>query len=131
MEDCMTDTSSAATAIEGYHAHVYYDTETKPVAERLAEQIGDKFSVKFGGFHDGPIGPHPIANLQIIFTAAEFQNVVPWLMLNREGLDILIHPLTENSVDDHSRYALWLGKPVQLRLETLRPAYRPELLPAG
>ena len=127
----MTARSSTATAIDGYHAHVYYDTETKPAAKRLAEQIRDKFSVKFGGFHDGPIGPHPIANLQIIFTAGELQNVVPWLMLNREGLDILIHPLTDNSVDDHSRYALWFGNPVQLRLETLRPAYRSELLSAG
>jgi DOPA 4,5-dioxygenase len=77
------------------------------------------------------MGPHPIANLQIIFTTAEFQNVVPWLMLNREGLDILIHPLTANSIDDHGRYALWLGNPVPLRLETLRPGYRPGLLPAG
>ena len=72
-----------------------------------------------------------MANLQIIFTAAEFQNVVPWLMLNRQGLDILIHPLTDDSVDDHSRYALWLGTPVSLKLETLRRSYRPELLPAG
>ena len=127
----MTNPSSAAAAVNGYHAHVYYDTATKPAAQRLAEQIGNKFSVKLGGFRDGLIGPHPIANLQIIFTTAEFQNVVPWLMLNREGLDILIHPLTDNSVDDHSRYALWLGNLVPLRLETLRPVYRPELLPTG
>jgi aromatic ring-cleaving dioxygenase len=129
--DNMTDTSNAATAVNGYHAHVYYDIATKSVAERLAEQIGNKFSVKFAGFRDNPVGPHPIANLQIIFTTAEFQNVVPWLMLNREGLDVLIHPLTDDSVEDHSRYALWLGTPVPLRLETLRPTYRPELLPTG
>jgi len=55
---------------------------------------------------------------------------VPWLMLNREGLDVLIHPLTDDSVDDHSRYALWLGTPVPLKLETLRRSYRSELLPA-
>jgi aromatic ring-cleaving dioxygenase len=127
----MTDTSTAAIAVNGYHAHVYYDTATKPLAERMAEQIGSKFSVRFGGFFDSPVGPHPIANLQIIFTTAEFQNVVPWLMLNRDGLDILIHPLTDSSVDDHSCYALWLGNPMPLRLETLRPAYRPELLPTG
>jgi len=51
-------------------------------------------------------------------------------MLNREGLDVLIHPLTDDSVDDHSRYALWLGTPVPLKLETLRRSYRSELLPA-
>jgi aromatic ring-cleaving dioxygenase len=127
----MPDPKPTPIEVSGYHAHVYYNTETKPTAERLAEAIGKKFAVKFGGFRDGPVGPHPIANLQIIFTTAEFQNVVPWLMLNRAGLDVLVHPLTDDSVDDHSIYALWLGTPVPLRLETLRPTYRPELLPTA
>jgi aromatic ring-cleaving dioxygenase len=123
--------STSVIQINGYHAHVYYDTTTKPSAEQLAEAIGNQFPVKFGGFFDEPVGPHPVANLQIIFTTAEFQNVVPWLMLNREGLDILVHPLTDDSVHDHSRHALWLGSPVALRLGTLRPTYRPELLPTN
>jgi aromatic ring-cleaving dioxygenase len=127
----VTDASSLPIQVNGYHAHVYYDAATRPAAERLAKAIGNNFRVEFGGFQDGPVGPHPIANLQIIFTTAEFQNVVPWLMLNREGLDVLIHPLTDDSVDDHSRYALWLGTPVSLKLETLRRSYRPELLPTA
>ena len=127
----MTDQPSASRPLNGYHAHVYYSTETKPVAERLAAAIGENFTVKSGRFRDGPVGPHPIANLQIVFTADEFQNVVPWLMLNREGLDILIHPLTDDSIDDHSIYAMWLGAPVPLKLKTLRRSYRPELLPTA
>jgi len=127
----MVDPSSPRIEISGYHAHVYYDPATRPLAERLAETIGKEFPVQLGGFHDGPVGPHPIANLQIIFTVAEFQNVVPWLMLNRKGLDVLIHPLTDDSVEDHSRDALWLGTPVPLKLAALRPTYRPELLPTA
>jgi aromatic ring-cleaving dioxygenase len=127
----MTKQSTTPLPPNGYHAHVYYRDETKPVAERLATAIGDKFRVKFGGFFDRPVGPHPVANLQIIFATEEFQNFVPWLMLNRQGLDILIHPLTDDSVDDHSIYAMWLGTPVALRLETLRRHYRPELLPTA
>jgi aromatic ring-cleaving dioxygenase len=127
----MADASSLPTQINGYHAHVYYDTATRPLVQRLAEAIGDKFPVQFGGFRDSSVGPHPIANLRINFTVAEFQNVVPWLMLNREGLDVLIHPLTDDSVDDHSRYALWLGTPIPLKLAALRPTYRPELLPTA
>ncbi len=50
-------------------------------------------------------------------------------MLNREKLDILIHPLTDDLVDDHSRYAMWLGTPVRLKLERLRRSYQPALLP--
>ena len=127
----MNDQSIARTQVNGYHAHVYYDAETKPIAERLAAAMGDKFNVRFGGFHDGPVGPHPVANLQVIFTADEFPKVVPWLMLNREGLDVLIHPLSDDSVDDHSIYAMWLGTPVPLKLSTLRRGYRPELLPTA
>ena len=52
-------------------------------------------------------------------------------MQHRDGLDVLIHPLTDNSVDDHSRYALWLGAPVPLKLDTLRGHYRPALLPSA
>jgi aromatic ring-cleaving dioxygenase len=127
----MTEQSPSALPLSGYHAHVYYNPETKPVAERLAAAVGDKFNVKFGGFHDGPVGPHPVANLQIIFSAGQFQNIVPWLMLNRDGLDILVHPLTDDSVDDHSIYAMWLGTSVALKLQTLRRSYRPELLPTA
>jgi len=44
---------------------------------------------------------------------------------------VLIHPLTDDSVDDHSIYAMWLGSPVPLELETSRQNYRPELLPSA
>ena len=52
-------------------------------------------------------------------------------MLHRDGLDVLIHPLTDNSLDDHSRYAMWLGSPVPSEARPLRRTYRPELLPSA
>ncbi len=116
----------------GYHAHVYYDpATTRPIAERLCRRLAEEFSVEFGGFRDGPVGPHPVANVQVIFTAEQFQKIVPWLMLNRDGLDILVHMLTDDSVADHSSRALWLGNPVPMKLEVLRPSYRAELLPSA
>jgi len=51
-------------------------------------------------------------------------------MLNRQGLDVLVHPLTDNSYDDHSSYAVWLGAPVALKLNTIRRTYRAEQYPA-
>jgi aromatic ring-cleaving dioxygenase len=126
--------SDAPDAIRnrGYHAHIYYDLErTRPTAERLCDVIGQQFQVQFGGFRDEPVGPHPVANVQVIFAPEQFQPVVEWLMLHRDGLDVLIHPLTDNSLDDHSRYAMWLGSPVPLKLDTLRRTYRPELLPSA
>ena len=115
----------------GYHAHIYYDAASKPVAARLRETIAEKFAAEVGGLSDTPRGPHPISQFVTIFEVPEFQNIVPWLMLNREGLDVLVHPLTESSYDDHSKNALWLGTPVPMRLEILRPDYSPSLLPGG
>ena len=50
-------------------------------------------------------------------------------MFHRDGLDVLVYPLSDDSVDDHSIYAMWLGSPVPLKLHTLRRNYRAELLP--
>jgi aromatic ring-cleaving dioxygenase len=127
----MTDTADAIPN-RGYHAHIYYDPEkTRSTVERLCAVIQEKFQVELGGLRDEPVGPHPVANAQVIFTPAQFQLVVEWLMLHREGLDVLIHPLTNDSVDDHSIYAMWLGTPVPLKLHTLRRSYRAELLPSA
>lgn len=106
----------------GYHAHVYYNAETKPQATRLREEIIAKFKVEPGGFSDEPVGPHPVSQFNVIFETPEFQNIVPWLMLNRDGLDILVHPLTDSSYNDHTALAMWLGAPVALKTERLRHA---------
>ncbi len=45
---------------------------------------------------------------------------MPWLMLNRDGLDVLVHPLSGDSVADHTRFAMWLGHAQPLRLDVLR-----------
>ena len=119
------------TENKGYHAHIYYNAETKPVAEKLRQTIAGKFAVEVGGLSDEPRGPHPIPQFVAIFETPEFQNIVPWLMLNRDGIDVLVHPLTESSYDDHSKNALWLGTPVPMRLDILRPTYSPGLLPGG
>jgi aromatic ring-cleaving dioxygenase len=116
---------------KGYHAHVYYDASTKPAAAKLRDALVGKFKVEAGAFSDEPRGPHPISQFAVIFETPEFQNIVPWLMLNREGLDVLVHPLTESSYDDHSKNALWLGTPVPMRLDILRPKYSEALLPTA
>ena len=116
----------------GYHAHVYFDPSTRPVAERLRDAIVSRFAIEPGGFSDEPRGPHPISQFNVIFRTEEFQRIVPWLMFNREGLDILVHPLTDDMVDDHTVYALWLGTPVKLKLDTMRrTGYRAALLPTA
>ncbi len=128
----MSSALAGSPAVYGYHAHVYYNAETFPVAERLRGVLAANFPVELGRFSGEQVGPHPVPQFQIIFKTAQFQNVVPWLMLNRERLDILVHPLTDDMVDDHSVYALWLGTPVKLKLDTMqRRGYQAALLPTA
>ena len=107
---------------KGYHAHVYYNAETKAKAAQLRDALRAKFKVEGGALSDEPRGPHPISQFNVIFETPEFERVVPWLMLNRDGLDILVHPLTDSSYNDHTAYAMWLGNPVELRTDILRHA---------
>ena len=115
---------------KGYHAHVYYDAVSKPKAAKLSATLLDKFKVEGGRLSDEPRGPHPISQFNVIFETPEFEKIVPWLMLNRDGLDVLVHPLTTDAVEDHRGYAIWLGNPVPLKLHTL-PHGRGGRLPSG
>ncbi len=118
-------------ALHGYHVHIYYNDDTQPVAEKLRDTLARGFPVQIGR-NMGIAGPHPVPQIQIIFRKEAFQEVVPWLMLNREGLDILVHPLSDDEYEDHTAYALWLGTPVPLKIETLpHGPYPATLLPAA
>jgi DOPA 4,5-dioxygenase len=106
--------------IESYHAHIYYDPATRPKAARLRQGIAERFTARLGNWHDEPVGPHAAAMYQVAFAVDEFPRLVPWLMLNRDGLDVLVHPLSGDSLADHTRFAMWLGQALPLRLDVLR-----------
>jgi aromatic ring-cleaving dioxygenase len=102
--------------VRGYHAHVYYNPQTRGEAERLRQGIAARFSVELGRWRDEPVGSHPVSMYQVAFAPDQFARIVPWLMLNRSGLDILIHPRTGDSYADHATHAAWLGARLPLRL---------------
>ncbi len=116
----MTEKTVASVDNRGYHAHIYYDVATtRPAAETLCAALQGQFRIEIAGFRDEPRGPHPTSNVLVIFKNDEFERIVPYLMLHRDGLDVLVHPLTDDAVLDHSDYAIWLGNPVALKLGTL------------
>lgn len=108
------------SVITGYHAHVYYDDETKPRAERLRQGLEAAFDVQLGRWHDRPIGPHPCGSYQVAFGPEVFSQIVPWLALNRDGLTVFIHTETGDDVPDHTDHAIWLGDRQELDLDALR-----------
>jgi aromatic ring-cleaving dioxygenase len=106
--------------IHGYHAHIYYDSGSRDTAARLREAIERNFEVVMGRWRDEPVGPHPQSMYQVKLAPSEFGRVVPWLMLNRNGLTVLVHPETDDAYLDHAENSLWLGQKLSLRLDVLR-----------
>jgi aromatic ring-cleaving dioxygenase len=113
--------------IQSYHAHVYFDgSEQREAAELLREEIAERFSVLLGRWHDRPVGPHAIAMYQVAFLPAEFPRLVPWLMVNRRDLTVLIHPNTGEPKLDHLKHALWLGQVLEIDSAPLPDHGEPE-----
>lgn len=116
------------TRIGGYHAHVYYggDDGARERAARLRERVWNRWpdGVRMGRFRDRPVGPHPLDMYQIEFGPELFDEIVPWLMFNRDGLNILVHPEAGDAWRDHAWYPLWLGESLDLRLDWLAAGNR-------
>jgi len=110
----------------GFDIHIYHfqkNAEQKKFARELWERIRREFpELRIYRFWEEPIGPHPIAMFEVnLFTPAQFGAFIPWLIINRGPLSVLVHP---NCVDpvtgevdeerDHTQRATWLGEKVLL-----------------
>jgi aromatic ring-cleaving dioxygenase len=99
-----------------YHAHIYFGPETVPQARALAGEAGRLFKAAVGRVHEQLVGPHPAWSVQLAFSAAEFDKLIPWLDEHRGGLDVFVHGLTGDDLADHTEHAYWLGKDYPLDL---------------
>ena len=98
------------TPISEYHAHIYYrDAAERGAAEIVREAIEAAYKVRIGRWRDEPVGPHPAPMFQVAFAPDVFATLVPWLMLNRRSLVVLVHPETGRPRDDHLVHAAWMG----------------------
>ena len=71
------------SAIRDYHAHVYFDADSRESARALRDEIEANFNIEMGRWHEKRVGPHPRWSYQVKFRADTFATLVPWLMLNR------------------------------------------------
>ena len=113
---------SPSRQISSYHAHVYYDPETtRSRAERLRQRVATEFPrAKLGRWHDELVGPHTQSMYQVAFPSRLLASFVPWLMQNRDGLTVLLHPETGDDYSDHTAHACWFGAVLPLHVAVLR-----------
>ena len=122
-------TPTPISRIASYHAHIYFDgPQQRAHAMALREHIGQRFGVALGSIHDRLVGPHSRPMYQVSFDVGSFATFVPWLMLNRQGLAVLVHPNTGRERDDHLLHATWLGEVLPIvNVEMLRNDAPPEV----
>jgi DOPA 4,5-dioxygenase len=97
--------------IKAFHAHLYYSDEVgAEMAKRVAQSAAELFDIRVGRFHLKPVGPHPVWSCQLSFSAEIYGEIIPWLMLNRQSLDVFVHPVTGDDYFDHTQGIGWLGQ---------------------
>jgi branched-chain amino acid aminotransferase len=97
-----------------YHAHIYYVAEDRGRAEALRDRLfelqrsGAAPQLLFiGELRDRKVGPHPLPLITGI--------------LRDSGLRVLVHPLTDDDLADHTRLGTWIGTPIDLDISVLDP----------
>jgi DOPA 4,5-dioxygenase len=112
--------------ITDYHIHVYYDPESRERAALLRERVEARFAVKMGRWRDEPVGPHVQPMYLFSFAPEQFAAVVPFVMLNRQGLTVLLHPDSGRPRDDHTINAVWMGEVLPVKMDILPEADHPD-----
>ena len=109
------------SSINSWHSHVYFDAESRDLAWQFRQVVSKQFGekVQIGRFHEKPVGPHPRWSFQIAFSPQQFSEIVSWLTLNHDSLDVFVHPNTGDQLRDHRDSAMWLGRSYQLNLDAL------------
>ncbi len=95
--------------ITGYHAHIYFDADTVDRARALCRSVSAQLPVETGRMHQKCVGPHPRWSCQLGFAPDALKQVVEWLVLNRDGLIVFMHPITGQHLQDHRDRAIWMG----------------------
>ena len=109
-----------------YHAHVYFDAGSLPVAQRLHQELVATLAngslpglVLVGKMYDKGVGPHPKPQFEVQFLASALARIVP--LFEASGLTSLIHPVTDDDLADHTTLAEWIGEPLPLDSSVLDP----------
>jgi aromatic ring-cleaving dioxygenase len=103
--------------LEGYDVHIYLEKgkESEKKADALVQKMLALFPDAINAVHhNGAIGPHLSLNYGVDIKPESFGKIVSWLMMNHDGLSVLVHPRTGDELGDHEDRPLWIGKTLPL-----------------
>ncbi|KXS22473.1 hypothetical protein M427DRAFT_65424 [Gonapodya prolifera JEL478] len=119
--------------IDHFDVHIYfkqYNKKDVEFARNLRDEIIATFPyLRHWPFHETPRGPHLTGMFEIdVVTPIEYGTFIPWLLTKRGDLSVLIHPhlkkeylkgknRLEIEIDDHTKYAAWIGEKLPLDLD--------------
>lgn len=106
--------------ITSYHAHLYYDDSTYEKALQVIEKAKTLDYVQVGRAHQKEVGPHPRWSCQFLFAADKLNEMIPWLLENRDDLTVFTHANTGNDYLDHTQNTLWMGEILDLKLDIFK-----------
>ncbi|KAJ3271556.1 hypothetical protein HDV01_006518 [Terramyces sp. JEL0728] len=122
--------------IKEFHFHTYWFLHDKKTQEKAQELFSKVQKASFGKplrLNYEPVGPHPIGSFETWVPIEYFAQAYSFFTLNRGDLSVLLHPLTREQQRDHTERAVWLGKPIPLKVDELpelsdaEPKQYPEL----
>ncbi|OXX50366.1 4,5-dioxygenase [Vibrio sp. V12_P9A6T4] len=105
-----------------FHAHVYFDLVEQAKAQRVQQKIAQQRHDVQAMFGLVPrlVGPH-LKPMFEVHLADNSHGFIEWLDEHREGLSVLIHPVSGDDRYDHSQgQVLWLGETLGVNLAVLR-----------
>lgn len=104
--------------INAYHAHIYYESTQRLIAERVRHRIAKSIPALtyLGRLIPMPIGPHPKPMFEIHIPAAILDQTITKIETLRENLDVLIHPVHHDDLKAHTEDARWLGNTLSLNI---------------
>lgn len=104
-----------------YHAHIYFGTKDRDQADAFRTRLANGMPrlLFVGELRAHPVGPHPLPQFEIHFLQHDLPALMP--VLESSGLRVLVHPLTDDDLADHTTLGHWIGEPLPLVLSTLDP----------
>jgi DOPA 4,5-dioxygenase len=102
--------------------HFYCELGQITLDQQIREKLLSELPVIDGAgpVRSRPVGPHPLPMFETWFTPGGLDEVRAWAEKNRQGLSVMIHPITGDDYRDHAEGVQWMGKVLPLNLEILK-----------